>query len=173
VAGEHSHHKLPVKGNPLLPEVNEDEVLALAALMTFKCAIVDLPFGGAKGGIRVDPRKTSAEQLERITRRYTAELVKKNFIGRARTFRHPITDRAPGRCRGSPTPTDSSMRRHRRSRLRHGKAGLVGESGRQGGHREGCLLRRARVRERTTGADGEGAAFHRSGGQSACHSRDL
>jgi glutamate dehydrogenase (NAD(P)+) len=55
--------------------------MALAALMSYKCAIVDVPFGGAKGGIRIDASKCTPGELERITRRYTFELVRKNFIG--------------------------------------------------------------------------------------------
>lgn len=79
---EHSHHRLPTKGGIRFSQhVNLDETIALASLMTFKCALVGVPFGGAKGGVKVNSRKVSEGFRERLTRRYTAELIRKNFIG--------------------------------------------------------------------------------------------
>lgn len=79
---QHSHHVMPAKGGTRLSEhVNIQEVEALATLMSIKLAIVDIPFAGGKGGLRIDPRNYSKAEITRLMRRYTIELAKKGFIG--------------------------------------------------------------------------------------------
>src|SRR5213595_1931506 len=76
----HSNVRGPGKGGiRFAPDVSLDEVRALATWMTWKCAVVNIPFGGAKGGVICDPKKMSMSELERMTRRYTAELIE--FLG--------------------------------------------------------------------------------------------
>jgi len=79
---QHSHHRLPTKGGIRIDEsVDLQETMALSMLMTWKCAALDVPFGGAKGGIRINPKLLSASELERIVRAYVVELVSFNAIG--------------------------------------------------------------------------------------------
>ncbi len=77
----HSEHMEPVKGGIRYAlSVNQDEVEALAALMTYKCALVEAPYGGSKGGLCIDPRQWDEEELEHITRRFAFELIKRDLI---------------------------------------------------------------------------------------------
>ena len=77
----HSEHMEPVKGGiRYAMSVDQDEVEALAALMTYKCALVQVPFGGSKGGLRINPKDWEEDELERITRRFTFELAKRDLI---------------------------------------------------------------------------------------------
>lgn len=82
---QHKHHHLPVKGGTRYSEhIDLQESMALASLMTFKLTVAGIPFGGAKGGVKINPQKYSQSELERVTRRYTMELAKKGFIGPAK-----------------------------------------------------------------------------------------
>ncbi|MDR0909019.1 MAG: Glu/Leu/Phe/Val dehydrogenase [Spirochaetaceae bacterium] len=91
---QHSSTRGPCKGGIRFhPEVDEDEVKALAFGMTLKCAVVDLPYGGAKGGVQVDPTKLSETELERLTRRYTAAILP--FIGPEKDIPAPDVNTNP------------------------------------------------------------------------------
>ncbi len=86
----HSEHMEPVKGGIRYAlSVNQDEVEALAALMTYKCALVETPFGGSKGGLCIDPRQWEEHELEQITRRFAYELIKRDLIHPAQNVPAP------------------------------------------------------------------------------------
>ena len=86
----HSNHRLPVKGGlRYSTDVNQGEIEALASLMTFKCALVDVPFGGAKGGLLIDPKKYDEESLERITKKFARELIRRGYLSPARDVPAP------------------------------------------------------------------------------------
>lgn len=86
----HANHPSPAKGGiRYAPDVDQEEVEALAALMSYKCALMGLPFGGSKGALKIDPSQWSEPELERITRRFAQELIRQNFLSSAQNVPAP------------------------------------------------------------------------------------
>ena len=92
----HSQHRLPVKGGlRYSTNVSQEEIEALASLMTFKCAVMDIPFGGAKGGLLIDPKKYDEESLEKITKKFARELIRRGYLSPARDVPAPDVGTSP------------------------------------------------------------------------------
>ena len=135
---QHSIARGPAKGGVrFAPDVSLDEVRALAAWMTWKCAVVNIPFGGGKGGVICDPQILSDGELERITRRYTAEILE--FIGPERDV--PAPDMAQRKTMAWIMDTYSMQKRHTVTEVVTGKPlDLGGSRGRSEATGRGCLI---------------------------------
>ncbi|MCI4664072.1 MAG: Glu/Leu/Phe/Val dehydrogenase [Neomegalonema sp.] len=149
----HSEHREPVKGGiRFAPAVDQDEVEALAALMTYKCALVEVPFGGSKGGLAIDPRQWDEDELERITRRFAYELIKRDLINPSQNV--PAPDMGTGE-REMAWIADQYRRMHTtdinadacvtgKPRSRGGISGRVEATGRGVQYSTQCFFREAR-----------------------------
>ena len=88
----HSDHIMPAKGGIRYSiDANQDEVESMAALMSYKCAIVDVPFSGSKGALKVDPKKYERGEMARITRRFAQELIKRDLINPSQNVPAPVS----------------------------------------------------------------------------------